>query len=278
MLVVGTEDPRDVSDADLPPVLLFRIGQVGHLVVNRPVKLNAIDATMLALFRSAIAGIEANDNVRAVVLSAAGTSFCAGADLAFVRQQLESAAAFESFLGEWHETFVAIERCSKPIIAAVHGVALAGGLELTQVCDVVVAASDAQFGDQHARFGLFPGGGSTQRLPRLIGQRRALWLLLSGERFSAGEALNYGMVNRVVNPESVLTEAVAMAEQLAALSSSASAAIKRAVLEGASMPLDDALVLERAMAVHHMMGADANVGLTAFETRTQPVFNAAGSD
>jgi enoyl-CoA hydratase/carnithine racemase len=137
----------------------------------------------------------------------------------------------------------------------------------------VVAAVDAQFGDQHARFGLFPGGGSTQRLPRLVGQRRARWLLLSGERFSASDALECGMVNRVVQPEALIAEAVAMGEQLATLSMSASAAIKRAVINGAQLPLDEALALERSIALDHMLSVDADLGLAAFESRTQPVFS-----
>lgn len=271
-MAIESADPRVSAGAALPPLLLFRLGHVAHLVLNRPAKLNAIDGTVLASLQAAVREIEDDDETRVVVLSASGRMFCAGADLAFVREQLTSADHYATFLRTWHAAFDSIERCSKPIIAAVHGVALAGGLELTQVCDVVVAAENAEFGDQHARFGLFPGGGSTQRLPRLIGQRRARWLLLSGERFSADDARVYGMVNRVVPADALMNEAMAMAEQLATLSVSASAAIKRAAIEGAQVPLEAGLVLEQSIAVDHMLGRDANLGLTAFESRTQPVF------
>jgi enoyl-CoA hydratase/carnithine racemase len=272
-MAIDSRDPRHTADTDLPPLLLQRDGHVAHLVLNRPGKLNAIDGTVLGLLRSAVENIEADADVRVVVLSASGRAFCAGADLDFVRQQLTSSDDYAAFLREWHDVFCSVERCSKPTIAAVHGVALAGGLELTQVCDVVVAAADAEFGDQHARFGLFPGGGSTQRLPRLIGQRRARWLLLSGERFSASDALEYGMINRVVEPDALMAEAESMAHQLAMMSMSATSAIKRAVIDGAQLPLDAALALERSLAVNHMLGIDARLGLAAFESRTQPVFS-----
>jgi enoyl-CoA hydratase len=186
---------------------------------------------------------------------------------------MESATEFAQFLAEWHGVFGGLERCSKPTIAAVHGVALAGGLELTQVCDVVVAAEDARFGDQHARFGLFPGGGSTQRLPRLVGARRARWLLLSGEHFTAADAYEFGMVNAVVPPAELLTEALSMAGTLARLSRSASTAIKRAALEGADLTLVEGLQRERELAVDHMLGVDARIGLAAFREKQSPIFS-----
>jgi enoyl-CoA hydratase/carnithine racemase len=254
------------------PLLLERHGHVAHLVLNRPDKLNAIDGRTLALFASAIDEIEADPSIRVVLLRANGKVFCAGADLDYIGVQMRSAATFDSFLATWHTVFRRIERCDRPTIAAVHGLALAGGLELTQVCDVVVAADDAQFGDQHAKFGLFPGGGSTQRLPRLIGHRRALWLLLSGDRFSAAEAYGYGMVTRLAPADDLLIEVTAMAEQLANCSASANAAIKRAVQGGAALELDAALELERSIGVPHMLGPDAQIGLDAFKARRTPVF------
>src|SRR4029450_486047 len=99
-------------------------------------------------------------------------------------------------LDHWHRVLSLVEQCTRPTIAAVHGLALAGGLELTQACDVVVATEDAEFGDQHAKFGLFPGGGSTQRLPRLVGRRAATWVLLSGDPVDASTAPQLGLGDR----------------------------------------------------------------------------------
>jgi enoyl-CoA hydratase/carnithine racemase len=267
------EGALDAAPREGEPLLCFRDGHIAHVVLNRPAKLNAIDGVCLGLLRQAVQDIEADDAVRAVVLSGAGRAFCAGADLDYVGAQMESATEFAQFLAEWHGVFGGLERCSKPTIAAVQGVALAGGLELTQVCDVVVAAEDARFGDQHAKFGLFPGGGSTQRLPRLVGARRARWLLLSGEHFTAADAYEFGMVNAVVPPAELLTEALSMAGTLARLSRSASTAIKRAALEGADLTLVEGLQRERELAVDHMLGVDARIGLAAFRERQSPIFS-----
>jgi enoyl-CoA hydratase len=258
------------------PVHFARGGPVATVTLNRPQKLNAIDVATLDCLDDAFATIDDDPSIRAVVVCGRGRAFCAGADLDYVEAQMASHESFAEFLERWHRTFDRIERCEKPTVAAVGGFALAGGLELTQVCDVVVAADDAVFGDQHAKFGLFPGGGSTQRLPRLVGRRRATWLLLSGEQFSAAEALAYGMVNRVVPSSDLVAEASAMATVLAERSMSASRAIKRSIREGADLDLGAALRLERALAVEHMLGDDASAGLQAFHARRSPVF--AGHD
>jgi enoyl-CoA hydratase/carnithine racemase len=255
------------------PLRVERDGAVAHVVLNRPEKLNAIDGSMLEALDAAFAQIEDDDGVRAIVLRANGRAFCAGADLAYVTAQMGSTAAYAAFLQHWHDVFGRIERSSRPTVAAVHGVALAGGLELTQVCDVVIAAEGAELGDQHAKFGLFPGGGSTQRLPRLIGRRAATWMLLTGERVTAQVALELGLVTRVVPDVELLDAARGAADQLARCSASANEAIKRAIQQGGHLGLDDALALERAIAVPHMLGADAQLGLEAFRSRSEPDFS-----
>src|ERR1700733_6503042 len=146
--------------SDEPKVLFERRGPVGHLALNRPQKLNAIDTECVDLIEALVGTIEADDEVRVVVVSGRGRAFSAGADLAEVEQAIAE-DRFDAFLRRWHRGFGALERCSKPTIAAVHGFALAGGFELTQVCDLLVIEANATIGDQHANFGLFPGGGST---------------------------------------------------------------------------------------------------------------------
>ena len=159
-----------------------------------------------------------------------------------------------------------------PSIAAVHGFAYAGGLELTQACDFVVLGRNAVLGDQHANFGLFPAGGSTQRLPRLIPPRVAKWMLMSGEPIDAPTALALGLVNRVVDDDDVFDEALRMADTLGRKSRAGNAAIKAAVHVGSGRPLTDAIDAERSLAVDHMASDDAATGFDAFRSRTTPVF------
>jgi len=248
-----------------------RQGAVAYITLNRPEKLNALDVECLDLLETHIATAAADNQVAAVIVSGNGRCFCAGADLQVVSNALE-AGTFDAFLARWHEVFGALEASPKPTIAAVHGFAMAGGFELTQVCDVVVIGQSAVLADQHANFGLFPGGGSTQRLPRLIPKRKALWMLYTGEPIELSEALAVGLVNRVVRDEDVIATATEMADVLAGRSSAATAAIKDAVRSGASMELDGALLVERSIAVAHMNSRDAAHGLAAFKSRSQVDF------
>lgn len=253
-------------------VLLERHGTVAHLVLNRPQKLNAIDGDCLRLLRAHIATIEVDAAIRAVVIRGAGRAFCAGADLDYVGPIFTDPRGYGAFLAEWHQTFDGIADCSRPTIAAVHGLALAGGFELTLACDFVVMAGDAHMGDQHANFGLIAGGGATQRLPRLIGVRQAKWLLLSGDRVDAARALQLGLANAIVPPGELLTRAEEMAAVLSAKSPLANAHAKEAVRLGLAADLHTGLAIERRIGVQHMQSEDVQIGLQAFHTRTQPQF------
>jgi enoyl-CoA hydratase/carnithine racemase len=179
---------------------------------------------------------------------------------------------FSRFLDYWHESLLLLQDSPVPSIAAVHGFAYAGGLELSQACDFVVLARSAVLGDQHANFGLFPAGGSTQRLPRLIAPRVAKWLLMTGEAIDAPTALALGLANRVVDDGDIFDEAQRMAETLGRKSRAGNAAIKAAVHAGAGLPLTDAIAAERVLAVDHMASDDAQTGFNAFRSRTTPVF------
>jgi enoyl-CoA hydratase/carnithine racemase len=254
-------------------ILLERQGAIAELILNRPEKLNAIDGDCLRLFREHLAAVENDEQVRVLIVRANGRVFCAGADLEFVGDRVRDPVRFGSFLAEWHRTYDLFAACSKPTIAAVHGLALAGGFELTQVCDFVVSEDDAKIGDQHANFGLFPGGGSTQRLPRLVGERRAKWLLLSGSWISPAEALQFGLVNAVVPAGQASSKAREMAEVLAVKSPLANRNIKQSVHLGLQTDLHTALAVERRIAVEHMQSQDVQIGLQAFRNRTKPEFS-----
>jgi enoyl-CoA hydratase len=171
----------------------------------------------------------------------------------------------------WHAVFNRIEALPVPVIAGVHGLALAGGLELLLVADLVVAEETARIGDQHANFGLVAGGGGSQRLPRLVGARRAKELMMLGGWLSAAEAREWGLVNRVVPPGTVATGVEELAVALAARSRSASAVVKRLV-NGAGDDPAAGLEREIALVAAHMRSHDAAEGLAAFTARRTPVF------
>ena len=247
-------------------------GNVAELVLNRPDKLNAIDEDCLDLIEAHMSSVARDPSVRAVVVRGAGRAFCTGADLGQLDDKVSDPVRFGAFLDKWHRVFGLVASSPKPTIAAVHGLALAGGFELLQVCDLAVLAEDARIGDQHARYGLFPGGGSTQRLPRLIGERRAKWLLFSGEWLDPADALSFGLVNEVVPPDRVVDRAREMARILATRSPLATAAIKQSLRIGMQADLTTALEVERRIAVDHMRSEDVRIGLEAFRNRTEPRF------
>jgi enoyl-CoA hydratase/carnithine racemase len=247
-------------------------GPVAELVLNRPEKLNAIDGDCLELIEAHMATVAGDPSIRAVVVRGEGRAFCAGADLSFLGDKVSDPEVFGAFLTRWHRAYDAIASSATPTIAAVHGVALAGGFELLQVCDLAVLADDARIGDQHARYGLFPGGGSTQRLPRLISERRARWLLYSGEWVSPQEALVSGLVNEVQPADRALERAREMARLLASRSPLATANIKQAIRLGSQTDLSSALQIEQDLAVAHMTSEDVQIGLQAFRSRTEPHF------
>lgn len=253
-------------------VLLDFTDSIATVTLNRPGKLNAINSKVLAGIRAAVTGAAVQDAVRAIVLHGTGRTFSAGGDLGEVSQLVGDKDRFSEFLDYWHGSLWAVQNCPVPTIAAVHGFAYAGGFELTQVCDFVVVGRRTLLGDQHANYGLFPAGGSTQRLPRLVAPRVAKWMLMSGEAVDAPTALALGLANRVVDEDDVLNEARLMAETLAAKSRSGNAAIKAAVLLGSDQPLPHAIAAERAVAVDHMASSDVQTGMDAFRTHTKPIF------
>jgi enoyl-CoA hydratase/carnithine racemase len=270
--LVGLPLAQEVANSCDGRVALEITSSVATLTINRADKLNAIDTGVLTGIRTALSGIEDDPSVRALILRGAGRAFSAGGDLGEVSALVSDKARFSRFLDYWHESLLILQDSPVPSIAAVHGFAYAGGLELTQACDFVVLGRSAVLGDQHANFGLFPAGGSTQRLPRLVPLRMAKWLLMTGEGIDAATALSLGLVNRVVDDEDVFDEAQRMAEALSCKSRACNAAIKAAVHIGADRPLTDAIAAERSLAVDHMASDDAATGFNAFRSRTTPVF------
>jgi enoyl-CoA hydratase/carnithine racemase len=248
-------------------VRLEREGAVAHVTLDRPAQLNAISPELLGDLDHACAAIERDPSVRAVALTAAGRAFCAGADLSVVQELAPDPPRWRGFMDLWHRVFDRLERLPVPVVAGVHGVALAGGLELTMVCDLVVVDAEARLGDQHTNFALVAGGGGSQRLPRLIGARRAKELMLLGGWIDAQQAVAWGLANRVAPAGTVVEATLALARELAGKSAAASRAAKLLIDRGLDVDLRTGLELEKRVVAEHMRGEDAQAGLRAFAER-----------
>ncbi len=255
-------------------IVLEKKEGIARITLNRPKQLNAVNEEVLLELRAAIEDIEKDDTVRVVVIAGSGRAFCAGADLAFMQGILHDPAALREFLELWRKAYDSIQELGKPVIASINGIALAGGLELVTACDLAIASEDAQLGDQHAAVGLIPGGGNSQRLPRLIGVRKAKELLFTGDWISAKEAERIGLINRAV-PADKLEETVhELARKLATERSPLASKINKSLVnQGIQVNLSAALDLELEAAVHHFTSSeDAKEGIAAFAEKRKPVF------
>ncbi len=257
---------------DLHTITYATGGGVARITLNRPDRLNAISPELLEDLDRACAAVESDAGVRVVTLSAAGRTFCAGADLRAVKELSPDAQRWDGFMGRWHRVFDRIEALPVPVIAGVHGLALAGGLELVLVADLVVAEEGARLGDQHANFGLVAGGGGSQRLPRLIGARRAKELMLLGGWLGAAEACAWGLVNRVAPAGGLAAAVDEIAAALAASSASANRTAKALVNRAFDADLTSGLEMEMHLVAAHMRTAEAAEGLAAFAEKRAPVF------
>ena len=259
--------------SDAPPVLVEQDGPVGIIRLNRPDKFNCLSMDVMRRIAGGLDRFESDQTVRAVLIAAEGKQFCTGADLAEVESLRGDRAALADFIAAGHAALQRLEASPLPVVAAVQGLALAGGLELMMACDVVVAAASARFGDQHAQFGLIPGWGGSQRLPRLIGLRRAMDLFLSAAWIDAKTARDWGLVNRVAKDSALRTEALALCRTLAERSRSGLATMKRLARQGLDGPLADGLAVEQAAAPDALMSTDVTEGLAAFKARRKPNFS-----
>jgi enoyl-CoA hydratase/carnithine racemase len=223
-------------------------GNVGHVVLNRPDAMNAITIELAGELETALRELAGDAGV--IVVRGAGGNFSVGGDFKEVeRLRARGPAAVAELFERFGGACAAIAEVEVPVLAAVEGYALAGGFELVQACDVAVVRDDAKIADHHANSGVIPGGGSTQRLPRLVGPQRALGLILSGERLSGADAAAWGLAYRSVTPDDFEAAVAELAERLAGRNRDAQAQIKRLVREGLELPLADGLTRERAAAV-----------------------------
>jgi enoyl-CoA hydratase len=237
-------------------------GRVALITINRPEKRNALDGQVRCAFLGAIDSARRDQNVRSVIVTGAGDrAFVAGADIA----EFEGRSPVDQWRVMKAPTiFDAVERLTKPVIAAVNGYCLGGGMELALACDLRIASSAAKFGQPEVNLGIIPGGGGTQRLPRMVGLGAALRLILTGEMITADEALRLRLVEEVTEPGKLLDRAFELAELIAAKSPVALAAAKEATRAALGLPIDDGLKLETALFQLCFSSADKVEGVSAF--------------
>jgi enoyl-CoA hydratase len=222
--------------------ILVERSDAGHatIVLNRPDKLNTLSIAMRGEIAAAVDALEADPAIRVLILTGAGRAFTAGLDLdEWTAPGVVAAGAYE------YDVVAALERFSGPLIGAINGLAITGGVEIALACDVLIASSDARFADSHAQVGLLPGWGGSARMVRRVGLQRAKELAFTGRFLGADEALAWGFVNRVVAPERLRAEAEALAVQMLACVPEAIVAYKRLLDAEANVPLAEALRIER---------------------------------
>jgi enoyl-CoA hydratase/carnithine racemase len=245
------------------PVRYERQGAVGLIVLDRAAKRNALDLAMRSALAAAVLELQHDASIRALVITGSGGVFAAGADLGLLVDR-DSAEVRELDLGQY---WAPLRQCTKPVIAAVSGYALGAGCELALMCDIIVADASARFGQPEARVGIMPGAGGTQRLVRAVGKAVASLLLLTGECCAAERAAQLGLIS-----ELVLDRALELANTAASLPPLALAAIKRALAEGADLPLQEALALEQQEFLRLFDTEDQHEGMRAFLDRRPPRF------
>ncbi len=242
---------------------------IAVLTVHRPEKLNALDADTIRELRAAVAQLDADDAVGVAIITGAGEkAFVAGADIAMLAAQGVLDGRDNARAGQ--ELTLAIERSRKPVLAAINGFALGGGLELALACDLRYAASTARLGLPEVSLGIIPGYGGTQRLPRLIGMGRALQLILTGEPIGADEAHRLGLVNGVFEPAALLDGVKAVAAKVLSRGPSALTLAKQAARRGAQLGLEEGLALEADLFGMISASAEMKEGMRAFLDKRKP--------
>jgi enoyl-CoA hydratase/carnithine racemase len=245
-------------------VLLEKRGQVAYVTINRPERLNACDKETYGALAATWAALQDDDNIRVGILTGAGErAFCAGSDI-----REDSFGQGDSVPD--NALFPVMHAARKPMIAAINGHCNGGGLEQALACDIRVAAEHAQFGLGEVLLGLLPGGGGTQRLPRLIPLGRALEMLYTGTRIDAAEALRLGLVDHVVPAEKLLEKCDAIAKAICRGAPLAVEKIRQAALEGRDLPLADGLKLEAELFDFLRTTSDSKEGARAFAEKRTP--------
>src|SRR6266849_4868771 len=258
-----------MSGGEYSNILVERRGAVGIVALNRPQALNALNAALIAELGAAFDDLEADPAIGAIVLTGSDKAFAAGADIKEMADKTYMQAYSEDFITRGWER---VAQCRKPVIAAVAGFALGGGCEVAMMCDIVIAAETARFGQPEINLGTMPGAGGTQRLPRFIGKAKATDLCLTGRMMDAAEAERAGLVSRIVPPDKLLAEAVAVATRIAELSQPIAMMVKESVNRAFETTLAEGVRFERRLFHSTFATEDQKEGMAAFIAKRKPAF------
>lgn len=242
------------------------------LILNRPDVMNALSPDVAQALGDALDAAEEDASVRCVVIGARGRAFSAGADLGFALDALEDPTRFLEFLDDLGRLFRRVADFPKPVIAAVGGMAMAGGLELAMCCDLIFASESARIADAHANYGLLPGAGGSVRLPRLIGPARAKRLLFTGRMIPASELVNAGLVNEVVPDDQLDAIVMETVGEIATKSPIGLRRMKELVTGALDQPIEQGLRAEALALSAHLHSHDMGEGLSAFREKRRPEF------
>ncbi len=243
-------------------------GKVGLVTLNRPKALNALNSRVLGEVLAALKALEADRDIGATVLTGSEKAFAAGADI----KEMQAHSYVDAYLGDFFVGWEEFARLRKPVIAAVSGYALGGGCELAMMCDFIIAADSAKFGQPEITLGVMPGMGGSQRLSRFVGKAKAMDMVLTGRMMDAAEAERAGLVSRVVPADQLLSEAMNAADKIAGFSLPAVMMAKEAVNRSYETTLSEGLRFERRL-FHSMFALeDQKEGMAAFVEKRPPNF------
>ena len=243
-------------------------GRVGLIRLNRPQALNALSSPLIEDLNKALEAFEADPEIGAIVLTGSEKAFAAGADI----KEMQDKSFADVFLGDFISRWENVSKTRKPVIAAVAGFALGGGCELAMMCDFILAADTAKFGQPEIKLGVMPGAGGTQRLTRFVGKSKAMEMLLTGRMIDAEEAERCGLVSRVVPANELLVEALEVAERIASFGRAAVFAVKESVNRSYETTLAEGVRFERRLFHALFATEDQKEGMAAFAEKRRPIF------
>lgn len=250
-------------------IIVDRRGTVGLITLNRPEALNALNKALMDELTAAVDELEADDAVHCLVLTGSTKAFAAGADIKEMRPKSYMDVYKEDFItANWER----VTRCRKPVIAAVAGYALGGGCELAMMCDFIICADNAKFGQPEIKLGVMPGAGGTQRLTRFVGKSKAMEMCLTGRLMTAAEAESSGLVSRVVPLDTLLDEALRTAETITGMSLPIAMMTKESVNRAYEVSLSEGVRFERRLFHSMFATGDQKEGMDAFIAKREPKF------
>jgi enoyl-CoA hydratase len=244
-------------------------GRAAIIRLNRPQALNALCDELMAELHEALTGYDADPAIAAIILTGSEKAFAAGADIKQMQSRTYPGVYFEDFISKWE----AVTHIRKPVIAAVAGFALGGGCELAMMCDMIIAAENAKFGQPEINLGIIPGAGGTQRLTRAVGKAKAMDLILTARFMDAAEAERSGLVARIVPLDQLLPEALKVAEKIGSLSAPSVAMAKEAVNVAFETTLTEGVRFERKIFYSLFATEDQKEGMSAFAEKRKPSFH-----